>query len=237
MSNIFYCSAELRWFLRKQEDQWDQIVKWFRLQDKLLLRKEGCYDPKTVTEPFVKHEIERADEYLLFPDCDTVGVKQRQGKLEVKALVVGPRPFSLPRVGVAGHMDQWIKWSFASQLQKQLEVELAQAGPWRKVVKDRYLQKYSFDTGCIVAVPPDNRPDTGCNIELTKISVKAKVWDWFTFGFEAYGPSGRINSILDEAVEHFFSSYGHAPVQLDRRDSISYPAWLAWALMNKSKIG
>ena len=35
-----------------------------------------------MSTPFVKLEQERIDEYLLLPDCDTVGVKQRQGKLE-----------------------------------------------------------------------------------------------------------------------------------------------------------
>ena len=239
MSNVFYGSAELRWFLHKQQDQWDPIMKWFRLQEQLILREEGSYGLKTVTEPYVKHEAERADEYLIFPDCDTVGVKQRQGKLEVKALVAGPRPFSLSRVGVAGRMDQWVKWSFASQLQKQLEVEIAQAGPWRKVVKDRYLQKYSFDSGHMVAVPPDNQPDTGCNIELTKISVEADVWDWLTFGFEAFGPSGRVIAMLDEAVEHFFTAHGRAPVKLDGHDSLSYPTWLAcfqWFEWNSNEM-
>ena len=68
---------------------------------------------------------------------------------------------------------------------------------------------------------PDERPDTGCIIELTAIDVKANVETWLTFGFEAFGPSSRVTALLDEAV------HGPAPIRLDERDSPSYPAWLA----------
>lgn len=226
MSDVFYHSAEIRWFLPGL-DQRDEILKWFRLQDQLALNVEKEYDPKVETGPFVKLELERTDEYLLLPDSDTVSVKQRQGKLEVKALVAGPRPFALG--GVIGRLDQWVKWSFEpsdKQRSKDLEVELDLTGPWRKVVKKRYLQKYSFDSG-FVAVSPDQRPDTGCNIELTMIDVKATIETWLTFGFEAFGPSGRVMALLDQAVQHYFTVHGPAPVRLEGRDSLSYPAWLA----------
>lgn len=227
MSNVFYSSAEIRWFLYDSQGQWDHLLNWFRLQDQLLLLEEGDYDPKNVTEPFVKRETVREDEYLPFPDSDTVGVKQRQGKFEIKALVAGPRPYALPAYAVVGRMDQWVKWSFASQLTGQLEAELSEAGPWQQVVKNRYLQKYVFDAGHIIAVSPDQRPDVGCNIELTQLTVKANAQTWLTFGFEAFGPPSHVIAILDEAVAHFFALHKRAPLELDGRDSLSYPAWLA----------
>lgn len=226
MSDRFYHSAELRWFL-PQANEMDRFLGWFRMQDQLPSHEEGHYNPKAKAAPFVRRELERTDEYLHLPDCDTVGVKRRQGKLEVKALVAGPRPFAL--TGVCGRLDQWVKWSFEpsdKQRSKVLEIELDQSGPWRKVVKKRYLQKYAFDSG-LVAVSPDQRPDTGCNIELTVIDVKANIGTWLTFGFEAFGPSGRVMALLDEAVAHFFNLHGPPPVRLDGRDSHSYPAWLA----------
>lgn len=231
MSEAFYGSAEIRWFLKGQHNQLGKILKWFCLQDQLPLLeedkvKDGEYDPEIVGKPFVKQEKQRTDEYLLFPDSDKTGVKQRQGKLEVKALVTGPRPYSLPSYRVTGRMDQWVKWSFASSDIEKFQRELSQAGPWRKVIKDRYLQKYSFDSGSMVAVSPEQPPKFGCNIELTKIGVTDNESDWLTVGFEAFGPSGRVIAMLDEAIEHFFTAHGSAPVLLDGRDSISYPIWL-----------
>ena len=233
MSDVFYHSTEIRWFLQKL-DQRDQILRWFRLQDQLPLHEQGHYDPKAATGLFVKLEQERTDEYLCLPDCETVSVKQRQGKLEVKALVAGPRPFALG--AVHGRVDQWVKWSFDPSekmfqdgitLGQQLAGEFDQSGSWCKVVKNRYLQKYSFDSRSLVAMSPDQWPASGCNIELTLIGVEANVTTWLTLGFEAFGPSGRVMALLDEAVAHFFALHGPAPVQLGGRDSLSYPAWLA----------
>lgn len=91
----------------------------------------------------------------------------------------------------------------------------------------RYMQKYSFDSGSLVAVSPDQRPDTGCNVEFTILDVNGNVASWLTFGFEAFGPSNQVRAFLDESAEHFFALHSPAPVPLDERDSLSYPAWLA----------
>lgn len=189
---------------------------------------------KPEADPFVKKEKDRSDKVLLLiPNSDTASVKQRQGKLEVKALVAGPRPFS--QGAVVGRVDQWVKWSFEPSKEKlesglklgeQLESELDQSGPWRRVDKTRYVQKYSFNSG-LVAVSPDKWPNTGCNIELTRITVKANVGSWLTFGFETFGSAEEVAAFLDEAIRHFFTVHGQPPVRLDGHNSLSYPAWLA----------
>lgn len=225
MSNDFYHSAELRWFLPEQSP-WDRLLDWFTLQGRLAINVEGQYDPRAAAGTFVKVEQERIDEYLLLPQCATVGVKQRQGKLEVKALIAGPHPFSLGRV--VGRVDQWVKWSFdpSEAIATQFAIELDQVGPWRRVAKKRYAQKISLDLGGAVSVSPDQYPEIGCTIELTMIDVEASVGTWLTFGFEAFGPSGRVLALLDEAAAHFFTLHGLPPLQLDGRDSFSYPTWL-----------
>jgi hypothetical protein len=145
--------------------------------------------------------------------------------------VTPPRPFLLPDHEIVGRIDQWVKWSFKSAHGDELAVELNGAGPWRKVVKNRYLQKYSFDSGKMMAVPPDRWLDSGCNIELTWLNLDSNSTNWLTFAFEAFGPSsGHLIAVLSEAVECFFSTHGHAPVHLSGRDSLSYPSWLAYCL-------
>lgn len=226
MSGFFYHSAEIRWFLPDQSRH-DQMLDWFRLPDQELVVETENYVLLPDAAPFVKLERERVDEYLLMPGCATVGVKQRQGRLEVKALAAGPHPFTQGEV--VGRVDQWVKWSFdpSDQTAKLLEDELDQSGPWCRIGKKRYLQKYSFDLGSVAAVSPDLRPDTGCNVELTALSVDESAGAWLTFGFEAFGAPDHIRSILDETVRRFFALHGPAPFPLDERDSLSYPAWLA----------
>lgn len=225
MPDFFYHSAEIRWFL-PDRGRSDQMIDWFRLPHQELVVETENYVLLPDATPFVKLERERVDEYLLMPGCATVGVKQRQGRLEVKALVAGPRPFT--QGDVVGRADQWMKWSFnpSDEIANLLEGELDQSGPWCRIGKKRYLQKYSFDLGNVVAVSPDRRPDTGCNVEFTVLTIDESVGAWFTFGFEAFGPSSRITAYLHGAVQHFFALHGPAPVPLSERDSLSYPAWL-----------
>ncbi len=174
-----------------------------------------------------KQELPRTDEYLLLPNCETVGVKQRQGRLEVKALVAGPRPFA--QDGVAGRVDEWVKWSLkpAASIASALEAELHQSGVWCTVEKRRSTQKYAAVAGGVAPVSPDAWPDAGCNIELTLAGVGRERESWLTFGFEAFGPPDQVGGLLAEAVAHFFAAHGLPPLTLSQDSSLSYPAWLA----------
>jgi hypothetical protein len=171
MPEPFYHSAEIRWFLPHQ-GQWDTLLAWFTRQGQLNIVEETIpYIRQPDAAPFVKQERSRTDEYLLLPNCETVGVKHRQGRLEVKALVAGPRPFA--QDGVAGRVDQWVKWSFkpAESIASALESELLLSGIWRQVEKQRYTQKCAAVAGGVTAVSPDAWPDAGCNIELTLVGL------------------------------------------------------------------
>lgn len=233
MADEFARSAEIRWFFRGDSLK-EQLLDWFKLAEQALVIEREPYTPQPEALPFVKLEKRRDDDYLLLPDCGTVGVKQREGKLEVKALVAGPHLFSLGEV--VGQAGQWVRWSFSPSKElfqdpkafaQELKSGLLKSGPWCTVVKNRYLQKVSFDTGGLVPVSPDKWPDTGCNIELTVIAAGSNAEPWITFSFEAFGAPDRNTAMLDEAVAHFFALRDSPPVQLDESNSLSYPAWLA----------
>lgn len=222
-------SAEVRWFL--PEDRWGKSLIWFTAGQ--VLESEGV----------------RKDDYLLFPDCDTVGVKLRGGKkLEIKALVAASRPLSLDN-GVNGRTDQWVKWSFEDKDKENnnllaLETKLHKSGQWVRVHKERYLRKFSFDSGCPLEVPPKQEPfpKAGCNVELTCLKIgdvdaddKDALPQGFTFGFEAFGPTAAVAKILDDTLRSFFEAQGSLPgEQLNGRDSLGYAAWLA-RLVNPSR--
>jgi hypothetical protein len=225
MPDPFYHSAEVRWFLPHQ-GQWDTLLTWFTRQGQLNIVEETTpYIRQPDAPPFVKQERPRTDVYLPLPNCEAVGVKQRQGRLEVKALVVEPRPFAAGEA--AGRVDEWVKWSLkpSEGIASTLESDLRQAGVWQKVEKRRWLQKYAFTTGSLSAVSPDAWPDAGCNVELTLLDVEGSVNAWVTFGFEAFGTPNCL-SLLHEMVWDFFALHGSAPLALVENDSLSYPAWL-----------
>jgi hypothetical protein len=199
-------SAEIRWFF--QGTLSDEILNWF-----------------SPPEQERNLESEREDQYLLLPECDTVGVKLREGKLEVKALISGPSRFTLGNI--VGRTDQWIKWSFDNKGLQALKDDLLESGKWKEVQKERILRKFSTDSGVVREVSPKQKPFpvSGCNVELTSIKVNAGQ-KWFSLGFEAFGPAA-INERLEKVVRSFFEGNGDMPgIPLSEIESLNYPTWI-----------
>ena len=212
-------SAEARWFWEGNQNDMENVRQWF-------VNVKGSAFP-------AKEEKLRVDNYLIFPACDSVGVKLRGGtKFEVKSLVASPRPFS--GLGFQGRTDQWVKWSFEEKEKDKtkqhllhLAVLMTNQDRWLTVNKWRFLRKLDADHGPLQEVDPDAYPDCGCNIELTRLEVNATTSHWFSFAFEAFGPVARVAQILDEAVPLFLSQQTSVAMELGARNSLSYPAWLA----------
>jgi hypothetical protein len=220
----FSPSAELRWFSPLVERK-AELLAWFRQADALPLVEESGATPSV---PYVKAEGLRTDHYLCLPCSDVTGVKQRQGKFEIKSLVAGPRPWAAH--GLTGRVDQWVKWSFDDKdkdFRATLAGKLNDSGKWTAVGKTRYLQKYSCSSGDMKLVSPDDRPQSGCNVELTLIDVDASVSQWVTLGFEAFGEPGDTFKLLHDTLDDFFARCGPPPLPLSGHDSVSYPTWLA----------
>ena len=202
-------SVETRWFIPGPLP--DEVFSWFKAGQ--ALESEGV----------------QVHEYLLFPDCQSVGVKLREGRFEIKAILAATHPLS-PDLGIKGGIEQWVKWSFASEGLQTLDPALHQSGRWLKVRKERFLRKFSADTGRLVQItaPPGSLPGSGCNIELTRIEVEANPRLWFSLGFEAFGPPAVADKILLDALHLFFQDHGRVPgISLSEGNSLSYPAWLA----------
>jgi len=190
----------------------------------------GILPEETLSWFSAGHPLETATvqvhEYLLFPGCDTVGVKFREDRFEIKAKVGIPQPFSLV-MGIRGWREQWVKWSLATKGLPMLGPELRQSGPWLTVRKERNQRIFSAEAGNLQEVPAGSFPVVGCNIELTRIEVEADPPSWFTLGFEAYGPPSATSGILGEGLDLFFKAQGGAPgIKLNRANSFSYPTWL-----------
>ncbi len=171
----------------------------------------------------------RTDLYLALPGCDSVGVKQREGRFEVKALCEGAEP---ARYGplVAGRCDVWVKWSYDGPGIGEWMAALGrEPAGWIAVQKERRLRKYSLETGAPQEVGPALFPHAGCNVELTRLLVNDA--RWWTFGFEAYGPLQAVLGYLRSGAEQFFAGEP-PPAPLDNAHSCSYPAWLS-ALLSK----
>jgi hypothetical protein len=201
-------TAEARWFIPVTLP--DAVLDWFRAGRPL--DSEGV----------------QVHEYLLFPDCESVGVKLRDGRFEIKAMQGASQLLSL-NVGIIGRTEQWVKWSFASEALQALDPALHQSGPWLKVRKERFLRRFSGGRDRLkeVVVYQEPFPLVGCTIEVTRIDVDANPRLWFSLGFEAFGPATVTPHILNDALLMFFNEHGCIPgMTLSKNESASYPAWL-----------
>lgn len=190
----------------------------------------GTLSPETLSWFSAGHRLETAivqvHEYLLFPGCDTVGVKFREDRFEIKAKLGVSQPLSMV-LGIRGRKEEWIKWSLPTKGLPMLGESLHQSGPWLKVRKGRNQRVFSAETGRLQEVSAGSFPSMGCNIELTRVEVEADPPSWFTLGFEAYGPPSVRAGILEEGVGLFFREQGRAPgINLTEANSFSYPTWL-----------
>jgi len=182
----------------------------------------------------------RQDHYLIFPSSTALGVKFREGRLEIKALAktLGVRTLA---ADTAGQVQLWEKWSC-------LEPSFAAFDPllqndarlWVTVGKERLLRKFSLENDSMAEVRADTVfPTDGCNIELTKIVVRRQV-SW-SFNFEAYGNPSRVEGYVKLVAERFLA-HEQRPRQfkttqapddsLSAQNSFSYPEWLG-RLANK----
>ncbi len=206
-----YRSGEIRWFFRGELSR--DLNDWF---------KAGGLG---------RSEPERTDEYLLLPDCETVSVKLRDGRFEIKARTSAPAKVEYAG-NVIGLCDTWVKWSSSAGDVDQFRSQFVRAeDDWACVTKKRHLRLFSLESEkpAEIAVG-DTWLARGCQVELTDVSIRPAhdedmpAENWWSLSFESFGDSETLLESLDLVVPGFFAEV--PPVPLDGASSLSYPAWL-----------
>ncbi|HZC68071.1 MAG TPA: hypothetical protein VE201_05575 [Nitrospirales bacterium] len=207
-------TAEVRWFFEGPIP--DEIEQWF-CRSNLALNAGP-----------------REDHYLLFPAALGLGLKLREGRLEIKLLVesLGVRTFT---ADVAGTVQVWKKEAYGEPAVKEFE-RLRTSAPhlWIAVRKERTLRKFSLDGTTIVEVPADKLfLRDGCNAELTKVTVDGSAY--WSFNFEAYGNLTKVEDHLQQVVVHIlkderrlrlFKTSAPSTDAFSDQHSYSYSEWL-----------
>ena len=168
----------------------------------------------------------RIDAYLPLPDDDTLGVKLREGGLEVKRRVKdhGLVQFS-PEV--VGKLEHWQKWQFAAEKRFSDSPH-----DWIEVWKQRWLRVCDCDADAVRVIEPGEVfPSQGCSWELTQVRVgNAR---WWSMGFEAFGADEGLDRLLTLTAQGLLSTA--APIKFMAEHSKSYPAWLSNFIENTEK--
>ncbi len=200
MGEIMFPTVEMRWFYPGTIPA--NVLAWFAGNDK---------DDQVPAR--------RVDHYLPLFDTDALGIKLREGRVEVKQR---RRSFGEAHLHeqVSGQMEHWRKWSFALAPEQGAETE-----SWTAVHKERWLRRYyPLDDGRLQVLPVSIYPERACDLEIT--NVRARGQAWWTLCFEAFGPEPALKALLVQVSGQILKSQP-PPVPLTVEASYSYPRWLA----------
>ena len=195
-------SAEIRWFIKGKIPL--IIFDWFI----------GLND-NYVNQP------ERTDHYLLLQSDDTLGIKLREGRIEIKQRTNQIGNIT-PGKNVCGVAEKWRKWSFELNEANQILSNKIIKNEWYSVSKTRILVNYGITQDNIAAQKEKVTYENGCLTEITSLKIKNE--DWWTFGLEAYGEENRLldNLVL---ISHLLLN-DKSNIRFALEDSLSYSGWL-----------
>jgi hypothetical protein len=200
-------TAEVRWFHAGKIP--GKLRSWFR-------KLAANADVKAGLQPL------RTDHYLLERDTDALGVKFREGRVEVKQRQ-GERRLSSFGPGWDGYVESWRKWGFPLIDARRRGKDFESFDNWIAVQKKRRVITYSISPkGKLIALSGDAGAERGCSVELTQVRVKKTLW--WTLGFEAKGRRENLESTLEQVARAVLN--GSAPPTFEPTDSLSYPGWL-----------
>jgi hypothetical protein len=199
-------TCEVRWFISGAIPT--HFETWF---------KQNCLDSQPE---------QRTDVYLYSPGNDFMGVKLREGRLEIKWRIseLGTIQFGN---SVAGKVEKWGKWMcLDSTGQAFLPSQVEKNSAWISVNKIRYSQSYQVLPGSIPELLSKNlnldNIENRCNVELTLLQVNEK--NWWSVALEASGEEANLMDNLDATASYLFTNY--QGIQLQEHDSFAYPHWL-----------
>lgn len=200
-------TVEVRWFYRGKipGEVWD----WF----------QGAGEA-------VKAQPSRVDAYLRLPGNERLGIKVREGRLEIKQReeVYGVHRF---QEMVEGVVEGWRKWGFPMGDRPVWLTE--DEAVWIEVRKKRWMRVYTLEDEIVREIAWDSFPVIGCGWEVAEVGLVEMEEEWWSLGFEAFGDEEKLKDTLLAVVGHVLG-LGKPPA-FEADDSYGYPGWMGlWSL-------
>ncbi|NNE77953.1 MAG: hypothetical protein HKN31_12880 [Pricia sp.] len=191
-----YLTKEIRWFFKNENEH---INRWFdRLE----------FD-----------NFEQREDFYLDLGKEDLGVKLRQGNIEIK-YSVGTRSKGCLNKNAWGYFEKWNKWSFSVENKEAIlsGMTIDDQSKWTSVLKERKIAILTFEQGEENLLAADNETASSCQFEYSRIQVSDSVW--YTFGLEYSGDLSL--KIRDSLITEILGDTKFAMNQ-----SMGYPAFLA----------
>ena len=210
---MMFPTVEVRWFYRGNIP--GEVKAWF----------QGAGEE-------VEAQPSRVDAYLRLPENDSLGVKVREGRLEIKQRqeVYGVHRF---QAGVGGVVEGWRKWGFPlGDMENKPPWLPGNEDAWIEVHKKRWMRIYTMEGGQVRETAVGDYLTNGCGWELAEVGVIGVERNWWSVGFEAFGDEEGLKDILHAVVGHVIEM-GKSP-NLEVGNSFGYPGWMAqWSVTSR----
>jgi hypothetical protein len=166
----------------------------------------------------------RIDYYLRLPDHDDLGIKLREGRIEIKQRAEQYGVQHL-HARVHGLVEGWRKWSFGVNDLGGGLGDLAGARPaWIAIRKARRLRRYLVtEAGDVSAAAITEIAPHGCHIELAETVIHSETW--WSLAFETFGPEATLHATFTQVAQHVLR--GDAVPHLDVAHSYGYAQWIS----------
>jgi hypothetical protein len=202
-----YLTTEVRWFERGSIPP--SMMIWF-----------------SEIHPKIWIEAEHTDYYYSLPDDDSIGIKLRQNRVEIKKRHLVAKPARLTSQ-VSGKLETWEKWGIAPRSLEFNFTEIATDPIWVGVRKRRNLQRYQLTESLSpIPIAYHRRVAQGFALELSQITVRQA--DWWTIAFEFF----RITNFPLSENKNIISGIllSMPSLRLDSQSSFGYPQFLNYKL-------
>jgi hypothetical protein len=213
-----FATLETRWFFDRDSGSHPALRRWF----------ETCAPFPRGDDMGAPRWTGRAggvpDVYLLMPGCRDMGIKWREGSLQIKGCVedlgiraLGPRH--------RGRVQRWIKWTYEEvpAAYRSLFSPGARDGLRTAAVgKTRALRMISLDGEAPGEALPGVVLRRGVGCEMTDLELNGK--RYCSIAFEAFPDDAVTAAGFDSVVAGFLDELEHP---LDADASMSYPEWLS----------
>jgi hypothetical protein len=181
-------------------------------------------------EPFAQPQ--RTDYYLRLPTQVDLGIKVRQGAVEIKQRTCAYNIHHFTPQA-SGQISSWLKWRFElTSTSLALFREALSPLHWIAIRKKRWLRRYAvYATKQLSEVTENFLPDQGCEWELSQIQPEGHRASWWSLAFESFGPRQNLRENLIQVAEYALTTdLGHFCVP---QNSYSYPSWLSSLLSRR----
>jgi hypothetical protein len=212
-----FASIETRWFFEGESERYPRLQRWF----------ETCAPFPQADDVSAPEWKGRAggepDVYLLMPACVDMGIKWREGTLQIKGRVedLGARRFGSRH---EGRVQRWVKWTY-DEVPAAYRALFAAGGQHdlgiAAVHKTRALRMISLDSGVPEEVAPGRVLQGGVGVEMT--DLQRNDVRYCSIAFEAFPNDEETAAAFDVVVAGFLEELTDA---LDVDASMSYPEWL-----------